>query len=46
MNILSPNEKAQISFSLFPLKEKKSLQILPNTYSSLQHYLENLNRAF
>lgn len=46
MNILSPNEKVQISFSLFPLKEKKSLQILPNTYSSLQHYLENLNRAF
>lgn len=46
MNILSPNEKVQISFSLFPLKEKKSLQILPNTYSSLQHYLENLNRDF
>ena len=46
MNILPPNEKVQISFSLFPLKEKKSLQILPNTYSSLQHYLENLNRAF
>lgn len=45
-NRLSPNEKNQISFSLFPLKEKKSLQILPNTYSSLQHYLENLNRAF
>ena len=46
MDILSPNEKVQISFSLFPLKEKKSLQILPNAYSSLQHYLENLNRAF
>ena len=45
-NRLSSNEKTQISFSLFPLKEKKSLQILPNTYSSLQHYLENLNRAF
>lgn len=45
-NRLSSNEKSQISFSLFPLKEKKSLQILPNTYSSLQHYLENLNRAF
>ena len=45
-NRLSSNEKIQISFSLFPLKEKKSLQILPNTYSSLQHYLENLNRAF
>ena len=45
-NRLSSNEKTQISFSLFPLKEKKSLQILPNTYSSLEHYLENLNRAF
>ena len=45
-NRLSSNEKTQIYFSLFPLKEKKSLQILPNTYSSLQHYLENLNRAF
>ena len=45
-NRLSSNEKTEISFSLFPLKEKKSLQILPNTYSSLQHYLENLNRAF
>jgi len=45
-NRLSSNEKTQISFSLFPLKEKKSLQILPNTYSSLQHYLENLNRTF
>ncbi|MBF0931893.1 MAG: hypothetical protein HXJ92_00555 [candidate division SR1 bacterium] len=45
-NRLSSNEKSQISFSLFPLKEKKSLQILPNTYSSLQHYLENLNRTF
>ena len=45
-NRLSSNEKIQISFSLFPLKEKKSLQILPNTYSSLQHYLENLNRTF
>ena len=45
-NRLFSNEKTQISFSLFPLKEKKSLQILPNTYSSLQHYLENLNRAF
>ena len=45
-NRLSSNEKNLISFSLFPLKEKKSLQILPNTYSSLQHYLENLNRAF
>ena len=45
-NRLSSNEKIQISFYLFPLKEKKSLQILPNTYSSLQHYLENLNRAF
>ena len=45
-NRLSSNEKTQISFSLFLLKEKKSLQILPNTYSSLQHYLENLNRAF
>ena len=45
-NRLSSNEKTQISFSLFPLKEKKSLQILPNTYSSLQRYLENLNRAF
>ena len=45
-NRLSSNEKSQISFSLFPLKEKKSLQIVPNTYSSLQHYLENLNRTF
>ena len=45
-NRLSSNEKTQISFSLFLLKEKKSLQILPNTYSSLQHYLENLNRTF
>jgi len=45
-NRLSSNEKNQISFSLFPLKEKKSLQMLPNTYSSLQHYLENLNRTF
>ncbi|MBB1578600.1 MAG: hypothetical protein HG424_001260 [candidate division SR1 bacterium] len=45
-NRLSSNEKIQISFSLFPLKEKKSLQMLPNTYSSLQHYLENLNRTF
>lgn len=45
-NRLFSNEKIQISFSLFPLKEKKSLQILPNTYSSLQHYLENLNRTF
>lgn len=45
-NRLFSNEKTQISFSLFPLKEKKSLQILPNTYSSLQHYLENLNRTF
>ena len=45
-NRLSSNEKSQISFSLFPLKEKKSLQMLPNTYSSLQHYLENLNRTF
>ena len=45
-NRLSSNEKTQISFSLFPLKEKKSLQMLPNTYSSLQHYLENLNRTF
>ena len=45
-NRLSSNEKNQISFSLFPLKEKKSLQILANAYSSLQHYLENLNRAF
>ena len=45
-NRLSSNGKTQISFSLFSLKEKKSLQILPNTYSSLQHYLENLNRAF
>ena len=45
-NRLSSNEKSLISFSLFPLKEKKSLQILPNAYSSLQHYLENLNRAF
>ena len=45
-NRLSSNEKIQISFSLFPLKEKKSLQILANAYSSLQHYLENLNRAF
>jgi hypothetical protein len=45
-NRLFSNEKIQISFSLFPLKEKKSLQMLPNTYSSLQHYLENLNRTF
>ena len=45
-NRLSSNEKIQISFSLFPLKEKKSLQMLPNAYSSLQHYLENLNRTF
>lgn len=45
-NRLSSNEKIQISFSLFLLKEKKSLQMLPNTYSSLQHYLENLNRTF
>ena len=45
-NRLFSNVKIQISFSLFPLKEKKSLQMLPNTYSSLQHYLENLNRTF
>jgi len=45
-NRSSSNEKNQISFSLFSLKEKKSLQIVPNTYSSLQHYLENLNRTF
>ena len=45
-NRLFSNEKIQISFSLFPLKEKKSLQMLPTTYSSLQHYLENLNRTF